>query len=164
MIIVQEIVTEWSKTSRGGKEASRRNATPSTLKLPSIPAGVDVAVHSVRITEWGKFKPRSTVSVDNKMPLRLGCVEIKSVGEAVIARFQYTTDCGGAPERGWMRKEVRIAPGQSAQIQYNGRFSWESAWMYRHTVINIAVVDEPTPKLFTHNRPTIKFAAMALLR
>ena len=163
MIIIQHIVTEWSKASRGGDAAGRRNRTPSTIKLPSIPAGVDVAVHRVDYRAVNEFAAAAKLSTDDRLPISVGCLRIKSLGDCLLISFRYSYTCGGAPERGWIRKDIRLLPGQWSQVEYNGRFRYSSGeWYYKHTVINIAIVDVAAPKIFTHTRPHLRFSAMAL--
>ena len=116
------------------------------------------------MTEWSAFKPKSALSTDGRLPLLIGCVQVKAFGDGAIASFQYTTEHGGAPERGWARKSIRISEGLWAQFEYNGRFSCEAAWIYRHTVLNVGCVEEENVKLFTHTRPAMRFASMGLLR
>jgi hypothetical protein len=60
-VIVQQIVTEWSKASRGGDRPGRRNAVPIAAKLPPISENVDVAVHSLR---YGEVQSEATPVVD----------------------------------------------------------------------------------------------------
>ena len=54
-ITVQWVKTSWTKQSRGGEAAARRNAAPVGFSLPPVPAGF---AHFVRISEGDSFEPR----------------------------------------------------------------------------------------------------------
>jgi len=54
--VVQWVHTSWTKLSRGGVEASRRNAAPAGFQLPAVRAPF---VHEVSMAERDEFQPRS---------------------------------------------------------------------------------------------------------
>ncbi|MGQ4459730.1 hypothetical protein ACN6LN_002180, partial [[Kitasatospora] papulosa] len=54
-ITVQWIKTSWTKQSRGGEAAARRNAAPVGVSLPQVPPGF---AHFVQMSERDGFEPR----------------------------------------------------------------------------------------------------------
>lgn len=67
MIVVQRVVTSWTKQSRGGAAATRRNAVPEAFTLP---AGGEsgVLIHEVDVRENGDFAPVSAVRTLERLP------------------------------------------------------------------------------------------------
>lgn len=57
-ITVQWIKTSWTKQSRGGEAAARRNAAPVSFSLPQVPSGF---AHFVQMPERDGFEPRSSL-------------------------------------------------------------------------------------------------------
>ncbi|MEV0175804.1 hypothetical protein AB0I00_32405 [Streptomyces sp. NPDC050803] len=55
-ITVQWVRTSWTKQSRGGEAAARRNAVPIGFSLPRVPSGL---AHFVQMSEHDGFEPRS---------------------------------------------------------------------------------------------------------
>ena len=58
MIFVQRIVTTWSKCSRGAPHASKRNAVPALLPLPTSLESTDataLAVQTLQFLEFNAF-------------------------------------------------------------------------------------------------------------
>lgn len=56
--VVQRVCTSWTKKSRGGFEAARRNATPTAFLLPP---DLSSALHGVAMRESDSFEPRTQV-------------------------------------------------------------------------------------------------------
>ncbi|NEB03553.1 hypothetical protein [Streptomyces sp. SID13726] len=60
MIVVQRAVTHWTKQSRGGDEAARRNAVPEVFPVPA-PGPAGVLVHEVDAHERDGFTVSHTI-------------------------------------------------------------------------------------------------------
>lgn len=56
-VVVQWVRTSWTKRSRGGTEAARRNAVPTAFPLPILRTPF---VHEVLTDEHDDFQPHST--------------------------------------------------------------------------------------------------------
>lgn len=67
MIVVQRVVTQWTKQSRGGAPATRRNAVPEAFPVPSTGRSA-VLVHAVEARERDGFAPYDTVESLDRLP------------------------------------------------------------------------------------------------
>jgi len=174
IIVVQEINTRWSKKSRGGADAERRNAVPHRLEIStrSIPTGA-IPVHGATVVHHKAYydegdafaEPRIDFAVNPLLPLKIGCVAVDPTDTGAIAAFRYDTAFGGAPERGWARKTMWVELGTWVQIAYNGRFSigYDGYWEYRKTVVNVGVFEHISSRAFTSTDPSDRFEAMGHL-
>jgi hypothetical protein len=147
IIAIQEINVIWTKRSRGGSAAQRRNAVPEALALaiPTLPAEMPFALvrEQFIFNEAKDFTqqhfPADVEAFPAKKQLKMGCVEIILRDGRLDAIYTYTTYCAGAPRRDLHpRTALQLEAGQWGQLMYNGRFSFEEDWNYRKTVLNIA--------------------------
>jgi hypothetical protein len=133
-VAVQWVRTSWTKDSRGGPAAARRNAAPVGFVLPA--RGLPV-VHTVAMSEADGFEPHESL-VDGEPGsdlVLLTEVEGRLRVELVVTPF-------GMPRR-WRRvPAVRLLPGEWLRWQVNYRFSWPmtrgGAWTYRLDTLNVA--------------------------
>src|SRR5262245_57589988 len=124
VVVVQQVLTHWTKASRGGAEATRRNAVPEAVTLPLShikTVGHTRLLHKVAYRETDDF-------VRKDEPLQLdppvtklggGGVTINLDRDTVLASFRYDYWKCGFPEREWTRKTLHIAEGEWGQIVYN---------------------------------------------
>ncbi|MFJ9824795.1 hypothetical protein ACIRSU_10510 [Streptomyces sp. NPDC101160] len=131
-ITVQWVKTSWTKESRGGPAAARRNAAPVGFAPPSLPA--DVA-HFVHMSEDDGFAPR-----EGRRDLDRVGVSLRADGTRlrVHARVE---PLFGLPPRPRRKPAVRLEPGQWVRWQLNYRFSKASGmggWSYWLDTFNIA--------------------------
>jgi hypothetical protein len=133
-VVAQWIRTSWTKQSRGGPAAARRNAAPVGFVLPT---GRCPIVHAIAMHESHDFVPHE--SVRDGEPDRSG-VLVKEAGgrlrvELVVQRF-------AAPVRARRPPAVWLDRGQWVRWQVNYRFSWPiargGAWSYRLDTLNLA--------------------------
>ncbi|AUY53869.1 hypothetical protein [Streptomyces sp. CB01881] len=147
---VQWVRTSWTKRSRGGPAAARRNAAaagfavpsqPSTLSAPSPsmpsvhPAHLAHLVHLVRMGEADGFAPREGWEV--LPPGALGLRE----ADGRLRVLPPVEPLYGLPPRARRPPAVRLAPGQWVRWQLNYRFSSAAGvrdWSYWLDTFNIA--------------------------
>jgi hypothetical protein len=132
-VVVQWVRTSWTKRSRGGVAATRRNAVPVAFELPTVSAPL---VHEVVMCEHDDFQPRSSVS--HELPEADGGVLVRAEGDRL--RVQLMDNPSGMPRR-WRRPPaVRLAPGGWLRWQINYRFSGGCCgeWTYRLDTLNLA--------------------------
>lgn len=149
MILVQTIKTQWTKASRGGDGASRRNTVPDALKVTpiavNVPHPLPLFHQTTLFTESAEFQPSVTqteiYALTLNKHLTLGCLRLIPAEEHLTITYAPTTICTGAPKRPHTRKEITLTPDTWAQIVYNGRFGWATGWSYHKTVFNIAYTD-----------------------
>lgn len=148
MLVIQELRTTWTKISRGGQGAAKRNSTPLEMPLPMPPSGA-VFVHRVHFSEFDEFapSPRSAHSQDT-VPHDLSGFDGYFDGNDVLVRTHWTPHLG-LPKRPNGRR-IRLHLGEYCRLFHNGRLTDHDTgeWSYQSTVINIALVEEPTLELF----------------
>ncbi|MFD8736048.1 hypothetical protein ACFV06_14185 [Streptomyces sp. NPDC059618] len=131
-ITVQWIKTSWTKESRGGEAAARRNAASVGLLLPQVPSGF---AHFVQMYEHGGFEPRSS----QKDLCEIG-VSLRDEGDRLRV-LAHVDPLFGLPPRPHRPPAVRLLPGQWVRWQLNYRFSSAMGirgWSYWLDTFNIA--------------------------
>ncbi|MGC9544767.1 hypothetical protein [Streptomyces sp. UG1] len=131
-ITVQWIKTSWTKESRGGEAAARRNAVPLGFSLPQVSPGF---AHFVQMSERDGFEPCA-----GQKDLREIGVGLRDEGDRlrVLARVE---PLFGLPPRLRRPPAVRLLPGQWVRWQLNYRFSSAlgiRGWSYWLDTFNIA--------------------------
>ncbi|GGU66549.1 hypothetical protein [Lentzea flava] len=155
-VVVQWVRTEWTKASRGGAEAARRNAVPEAFALPHGRP----AVHEVIQLEWCDFEPVWSKESDSIDRLRLSLLESDDV---LAVQLQDTMHA--APRR-WNRPSpVRLARGEWLRWQLNHRWQRprDGAYNYELTTLNLAYGPVSDLKLFL-GKPTRHVDERARLR
>jgi uncharacterized protein YbdZ (MbtH family) len=79
-IVVQWVRTSWTKRSRGGVAATRRNAVPVGFELPAVSPPL---VHEVVMGEHDDFQPRSSLS--HELPDAAAGVLVRALHRAPLA-------------------------------------------------------------------------------
>ena len=129
-ITVQRVTTSWTKRSRGGAAATRRNAVPAGFPLPVVP--LDRA-HVVSVAERHGFEPRERWT-------DLGDIGV-SLRERDGSLRVFAHSGFGLPARPRRPPAVWLRPGQWIRWQLNHRFSSASGmadWSYSLDTFNIA--------------------------
>jgi hypothetical protein len=131
-VVVQWVRTSWSKRSRGGEAAARRNALPVGFPLPP---GAPPLAHVVRMRErQDDFAPHEGLVERGEVDVRLREAEGRL---GVMPRVQ---PLYGLPPRRRRPPAVRLEPGQWVRWQLNYRFSSASGvrdWSYWLDTFNI---------------------------
>ncbi|MFD9434848.1 hypothetical protein [Streptomyces sp. NPDC060002] len=131
-IAVQWVRTSWTKESRGGEAAARRNAAPAGFVLPQPEAA---SAHVVRMDERDGFAPFGTQADIRTVDVLLREADGRL---RVLPRVQ---PLFGQPPRRRRPPAVRLAPGQWVRWQLNYRFSSAAGirgWSYWLDTFNIA--------------------------
>ncbi|MGW2256228.1 hypothetical protein ACWCXH_39800 [Kitasatospora sp. NPDC001660] len=154
-VIVQRVRTSWTKASRGGAEATTRNAAPVAFRLP---IDITSGLHDVSMRESDSFVPHMSVQ-DLSDP---GLVLRESDGQLRVHRPE--TTIFSMPRRNRRPPAVQLAPGQWLQWQINFRFvgTWGGPWSYRLDTFNIAY-GPASPEVFL-GTPTHRVDERAHLR
>jgi hypothetical protein len=164
VIIVQEIIATWTKRARGGKAATKRNALPEAVLIPSTVAiTYPFALVHDKVSFYEETHHHMTVDeFTTQQKYHYGCLSIAWDDSAISATFAYTRNCGGAPERtAYPRKVLTLPLGTWGRVLYNGRFSEaEGHWIYHKTVLNIGHFDTLANDIFL-TTPYRVFAEMA---
>ncbi|WP_262060883.1 hypothetical protein [Streptomyces sp. STR69] len=134
-VTVQWVRTSWTKRSRGGEAAARRNAAPVGFLLPDGVASLVRTVHTVRMREQDDFTP-----CDGRAERRDVAVGLRET-EGRLRVFPRVDPMFGLPPRPRRPPAVRLAPGQWVRWQLNYRFSSAAGvrdWSYWLDTFNVA--------------------------
>jgi hypothetical protein len=131
-IVAQWVRTSWTKRSRGGEGAARRNAAPIGFSLPDAPRPL---VHVVRMREENGFRPHGSLG-------DLGTVDVQlRETEGRLRVFPRVQPLCALPPRPRRPPAVRLVPGQWVRWQLNYRFSSTLGirdWSYWLDTFNVA--------------------------
>ncbi|MFD9489324.1 hypothetical protein ACFWBX_36195 [Streptomyces sp. NPDC059991] len=131
-IAVQWIRTTWTKESRGGEAATRRNAAPVGFALPQDQAAF---AHVVRMHESDGFEP-----YDSREDLGKVDVQLRET-DGRLRVFPRVQPLFALPPRQRRPPAVRLVSGQWVRWQLNYRFSSAlgiRGWTYWLDTFNIA--------------------------
>jgi hypothetical protein len=143
-VTVQWVRTSWTKRSRGGEAAARRNAVPVGFALPggvvssgrAASKGRQVPLaHTVTVREWEDFTP-----VQGRAELKNVDVQLRRV-DGRLRVLPRVEPMFGLPPRPRRPPAVRLVPGQWVRWQLNYRFSSAAGvrdWSYWLDTFNIA--------------------------
>ncbi|MDT0546350.1 MULTISPECIES: hypothetical protein [Streptomyces] len=153
--VVQWVRTEWTKTSRGGTEAARRNAAPLAFPLPP---GLASAVHEVVMREADAFEPHTSVR-----ELPDPGVALREAGGLLRVRPPEAS-LFSMPRRHRRPPAVRLGPGEWLRWRINYRFVGfcGGEWSYRLDTLNVAY-GPAAPDVFLGS-PTRRVDERAYLR
>jgi hypothetical protein len=166
MLVLQHIVTHWTKNSRGGAEATKRNAVPETLPISLTQASEVGLLQDVCYREETQFTAKESITpllLEKSYPIGATIISPTNADGALVKyRWNYWTS--GAPERLSNRKDLTLVPGEWCQVVWNGRFTDGDTgqWWYEKHVVNIAV-GSITRQLFRETTPTFRYDATVLL-
>lgn len=166
MLVLQRLMTEWTKRSRGGSGAAVRNAVPQSLLLPPLAVKGDTVVHEARFLENDSFRCRDELKeVDLGVSWQLGAMTLFRQCDQVVVKFAYMMATTGAPER-LSHEAFTLQPGEWGRLLYNGRFSsWDDGeWWYRKDVFNVAYAESLDRRIFLDTTPNYTVSEMARLR
>ncbi len=133
-VVAQWVRMSWTKKSRGGPAAARRNAAPVGFVLPTLNCP---AVHEVLMDEAHHFEPRHAT---REGPPDRASVGLKEADGRL--RVELAVTPWSMPRR-WRRPPaVWLQRGEWVRWQVNYRFSWPAArggaWSYRLDTLNVA--------------------------
>jgi hypothetical protein len=177
--VVQALLISWSKASRGGDPARKRNATPEAIPLPAESAsgqGPSLLIHRAVFSEPDFSATGQAVEVrPGFTAFRFDCVEILPVEQGLQVAYQYHHGAG-APRRLMhevtsnlvpLRKEAfLLRPGEWGRVAYNGRFSDvdDGSWWCERRVVNVGLLEDPPPDVFVRSSPSQVYSQLAKLR
>ncbi|MBB1157256.1 MULTISPECIES: hypothetical protein [Amycolatopsis] len=132
--VVQWVRTSWTKKSRGGAEAARRNAVPIAFPLPALTAPF---THVVRMSEETDFEPRSGAEDEAPSPWD-STVRFREADG--LLRVEVKPTPHGNPRRFRRPPAHRLARGEWLRWQVNYRLTGVCCgeWHYRLDTLNVA--------------------------
>lgn len=153
-LLVQHIVLQWTKRSRGMPNAARRNAVPTRYAVPTPTVPGTMHVHEVRSAEWQDFRPEQSLAsldpVQKQGPFGFTVHD----GELTVS-YTYSGLTFGQPNRGRYRHRLfRLKTGETGRFLINGRFSSYSGQWYAQHVLNVAWLAAFDADVFLGGSPT----------
>ncbi len=176
--IVQIILSQWGKPSRGGSSAIERNTMPEAFAIPLTSTRIpeqSFLIHSVRkmhdsIPGYSRT-PSSGLTIQSITDVfDCDCVKVSARNDAIHVDFQWNPRAG-MPER-YPKKDILVLQaGQWGQICYNERHSPYhevhcefDTWWYEKWVFNIGLFTTVSPTLFVDQKPDQVYSLMEHLR
>jgi hypothetical protein len=157
-VVAQWVRTSWTKRSRGGEAAARRNAVPVGFLLPAAGAPL---VNEVWMNEHEDFRPHGQTR--KELPAADG-VDLRQVDERL--RVQPVPNARMMPRRDRRPPAVYLRPGQWVRwwINYrsSGTCSCGQQWSYRLDTLSLALGDVSTETFLA--QPTYVVDEPAFLR
>lgn len=114
-VVAQWVRTSWTKRSRGGDAAARRNAVPACFPLPTVGAPL---VHEVLMHEHEDFRPHGQTRTE--LPAADG-VDLRQFGDRL--RVQLVPSVWMMPRRDRRPPAIYLHRGQWVRWQINYRTS-----------------------------------------
>ena len=162
MIVIQRIVTRWTKATRGAGERERRARLPEALALPDdvLVARAACVRHIVLRSADSDYRAVERVEEDDVLRAAPGVAptSLTLTERAGILDVSFVADGdAGTPRRS--ATAMRIAPGSFGRARYHGRFqAFDEPW-YESKTVNIAYGVTPTRTLFTSDAPKVLLEA-----
>ncbi|SDY38910.1 hypothetical protein SAMN05421504_105395 [Amycolatopsis xylanica] len=124
---LQWVRTSWTKASRGGAGAARRNAVPVAFPVPG-----GQPAHEVLMNERDGFEPR--MSMGATLP-----ADVMLQEEDGLLHVQLLASALGQPFRRYRPPPVRLAKGEWLRWRINYRFVGfcDGSWSYRLDTLNV---------------------------
>jgi hypothetical protein len=167
--VIQIVLVEWSKKSRGGPLATQRNRVPlaSALQARGFDASEALWIETQNWSEPDFTRPRRVVRGSQS-----GEFSLFQLSNLAIAHMENTTRiagalCLGAPyPRRYIPVRYELQAGQFAKLRWNARtVDSDGLWSYHLIALNIArVVGEVAPDIFTSRPPDYEFESLRMLR
>lgn len=169
MFIIQAISTDWTKASRGGSNAARRNNVPEQIPIPTGLGAVSahsLVFHQVKYTEDDDFlEPRLNRVEVQAMPeegSRYNNFLVVRPSDGTLRVVCEWGNVPGAPKRYPTCTETVLQPDQWMRVRYNIRRSrGEEQWIYEKWVFNVAIPATLSPRIFLDNEPSKVQSEMA---
>jgi hypothetical protein len=177
--LIQHLKTDWTKVSRGGAGAVKRNSTPEAVIFPCFlgfhATDFRFHIHDVRFTEAAAFSLDETVAYEEGSVWKNGCVRLVPEGDVLRILFEYGGHSGGTPAREMFdaagnclllnEEAFRLRVGEWGRVSYNGRFSCVDTgnWWYEKHIFNIGMVLRAPEDWFAQSKPHHVYSRMAQL-
>jgi hypothetical protein len=155
-VIVQEVATRWTKSSRGGEGAALRNRCPVAFPVPS-----GATWHRIEMNESRDFEPVQEFAGEIPQPVHEGLsLRIRHGRLSVLPQVSAF----------WMPKRHRrpprhsIGPGEWLRWSVNYRLGLDDGWMYGLVSWNVAFWVSPMDGTLFLGDPPQKVDELASLR
>lgn len=155
-VYVQEVITMWTKSSRGAPESVTRNALPDAFELSEdmlTRFETSKGYSRVILREWNDFRVDHTVQpFDQQNQYRWPSLSIKfRNNDIIIAQYKYANSLEGVPTRSEKSAvSHELERDKLLQVKFNSRNSWPTGeWYYQLKTFNILLTGTPSSTMFT---------------
>jgi hypothetical protein len=181
-IIIQAIQTIWTKTSRGGPGATRRNAVPEAFPLPlrdqrKVTVFPALVLHQLHYAERGEFRPMPQPLTTGALldTLTIDQLSIHPLDDAGIVRVTYhprrpsylgyARDDSGEYRPGGL-EALALRLGEWGRVRYNWRHGATVSvddWWYDLWVVNVGFFTEWRADAFLESPPSKVYSQLSRL-
>ena len=182
VVCIQQIGTDWTKASRGGKGSILRNRVPEALPFSGFitPANSpQFLVQTTSFYESAEFVAKKPIHLRHNRDLQpfaqkdafdFRGVSASRTDTGLDVKYEYKWE-QGMPWRYSTTDEVTcLELGQWCRVSFNGRFSsyrytayGEGNGWYEKWVINIGLFVEPGSDVFLKTKPIKVYSRLAIL-
>lgn len=162
MIVVQRIVTSWTKATRGAEGREARARLPKGYPLPEAVLRSNAACvrHQLSRGAHDNYRLTEVVEEDSAVRVRKGSTPTAIAFTERDGHMEVSFVTGGdegAPRR--RAAPIVLAKGTWGRARYNGRFSsFDEPW-YEDKIVNIAYGVPAVAALFT-GEPSVVLEAL----
>lgn len=154
-LICQSVHTTWTKNSRGGEAAIKRNAVPDAFALTGEYFDSSCVTHSIECHEFSGFVPKENlVESDFHNVHKVASVQVAPCGDDVEVHYHrspYKVYDGITSTI-----VFRLQPSEWGRVVFNRRRSdnYQGDWWYEKYSINIGWFDRFNAEVFRATVPT----------
>lgn len=166
-VLIQHLLVDWTKLTRGGVGARKRSALPRAAKVPPISNMAPFVLHRLLYLERDDFRPASTlITADSAAGLAVKVLEFSWQDSRLSVRFYRDGFNAATPSAYPFKNVFTLQPQEWGRLEYNGRYSgmYSGEWWYEQHVYNIGLFDNWKPNVFVKTAPVSEFSELAQLR
>ena len=164
--VIQHVETIWTKQSRGGASAEKRNAVPSAVVMPDVADVQRFMLHHVTCRECDGFtRQDEMVATEAFDQLNLQCLSCRIDEDALHIRFHRDESNAAAPVPYPHKDAFALRAMEWGRIVYNGRYTaWNTGnWWYEKHVFNVGWFFDWAPDVFLATKPHEEFRELTSL-
>jgi hypothetical protein len=168
-IVFQSVHTYWTKASRGGIGARRRNELPRSLPLPLECFTAKCAIHRVGFSEFNDFHCIESITKGRAFSdLNIRDLVLIMDGDSLVIELRHDPNNAAIANRIYPVQNIpafSLNADEWGQLLYNGRYVVDDTgdWWYEQNIYNIGLFSKVTVDRFVATKPTKRFAEMASL-
>lgn len=160
MVLVQHVEIVWTKATRGMPRAAERARLPRVYAV--TPVGAVYGYVRLRLQEADDFRVVLQEQREApQIPASAGSLCLRRGADDRLVLGLRWTWLRGQPPRHPRPEALRLAPGQWAQLQINGRHASHSGQWYTEDTYNVACGPGIEPEVFRSRPPDAVFSLAA---
>lgn len=164
--VIQHISTVWTKKSRGGHAAGRRNAVPTACTLPTEVFDSPFSLHNAIFPEHSDFRQEDEFKLFSEIQhLENSILKFFTFDDTIKVRFYRDGYNAATPSPLPYVDLFSLRESEWGSFIYNGRYADINTgnWWYEKNVYNIAIIKHANERLFLTSKPNYKHSELAKL-